>query len=71
MKIIIQKLHDQTTKNVTSQPNLGAANLPNPYALHYLKNLMYQPRPYLNQNLAYPYPPIAYQPLPMLQQVSR
>lgn len=30
---------------------------------------MGHPRPFLNQNMVYPYPPIAYHPLPMLQEV--
>lgn len=66
---ILQKLSDHTTQNVNLQPNMAAATVPNPYALHYLKSLMCQPRPFLGPNMAHPYPPIAYQSFPMLQQV--
>lgn len=55
--------------NVNVSPSVLVPNLPNPYALQYLKNLMGQPRPFMAANLTYPYPPIAYQPLPMLPQV--
>lgn len=55
--------------NVNASPSVAVPNLPNPYTLQYLKNLMNQPRPFVGTNLTYPYPPIAYQPLPMLPQV--
>lgn len=55
--------------HVNVSPSVAVPNLPNPYALQYLQNLMVQPRPFMGTNLTYPYPSIAYQPLPMLPQV--
>ncbi|XP_031621242.1 period circadian protein isoform X2 [Contarinia nasturtii] len=63
------KLNDNVAENVKFQPNGSSTNLPNPYALNYMKNSMHQSRPFVHQNMTYPYAPTGYQPLLMPQKM--
>ncbi|XP_055318755.1 period circadian protein isoform X2 [Sitodiplosis mosellana] len=66
---IDQKLSDHSPKVINTPPNGGATGNPsNPYTLQYIKSLMSQPQQFLSQNMIYPYQPLTYQPLPMIQQ---
>lgn len=57
-----------TPYNMNATQNFAVNNLPNPYALEYLKNFMCQTRPFVAANMTYPYAPNAYQTLPVLPQ---